>query len=160
MAKVFAMPQPRRAYTPGMTASATFLSVMPHSALARSAAGVVMTPFGPVTVSMVKDGLCQEVSAAGARALLAASSARTTANVPSASTATAQVIIKVRRCMWVLPRSRRNAWCAFLMRTPSRCPHRVQPVEPGRATARVNGPSGRPFPRSGSLDPPDGGACV
>jgi hypothetical protein len=59
----------------------------------------VMTPFGPVTVSMVKDGLCQEVSAAAARALLAASSARATGNVPSASTAKAQKVITVRRCM-------------------------------------------------------------
>ena len=99
MAKLLAIPQPRNAYTPGMTASATFLSVMPQSALARSAVGVVMTPFGPVTVSMVKDGLCQEVSAAEARALLAASSARAVGNVPSASTATAQLIFTVRRFM-------------------------------------------------------------
>ena len=102
-AKVWAIPQPRSAYKPGATSSATFSAGTPICALAPRAVGVVTAPFGPVTVSMVRDGLCQEASPAAGRALPAGSWARAVGIVPSASTATAQRIIEVQRCMWVPP---------------------------------------------------------
>jgi hypothetical protein len=58
MAKLCAMPQPRRAYTPSATCSAVFESVTPSRASAVSAVRVVMAPLGPVTVSVVSDWLC------------------------------------------------------------------------------------------------------
>ncbi len=63
IAKVCAIPQPRRAYTPASTFSATFESVTPSRAFASRATGVVTAPFGPVTVSVRRDGLVHDAGA-------------------------------------------------------------------------------------------------
>ena len=85
------MPQPRRAYTPSVTFSATGVSASPHSALACSWVGEVTAPFGATTVFMPSDGLCQLSSGAAACGPAVATGS---ASTPAASSAASALVVR------------------------------------------------------------------
>jgi hypothetical protein len=62
-AKAFFVDVSETLNTPSVTCSTRFGAPMPHFSFASTAARVVTAPFGPTTVSLRSDGLCQEVAA-------------------------------------------------------------------------------------------------
>jgi hypothetical protein len=108
IAKLLAMPQPRSAYTPSVTRSTCFWSPMPHFSSASSAVLVVTAPFGPMAVSLCRDGLLQDAAGCAARCSAAVSAAWAIENAPSASAAMTTTTFRSLTCMiWFLRRLRR-----------------------------------------------------